>query len=59
MTKTNLIESLEESRERAVELLEKMKKIESRTQFHSEKFKGNTVVNCKREDNIERYRKLF
>lgn len=44
-------------REHARELLKEYKKVEKKTKFYKVKLNKNTVVYCKNEDQIEKYKR--
>lgn len=46
-----------ELRERAQKKLEEYKKVEKETKLHSIRLNKNTVVYCKNEDQIEKYKR--
>ena len=46
-----------EQRECAKKMLEEYKKVEKKTKLHSIRLNKNTVVYCKNEDQIEKYKK--
>lgn len=45
-----------DQRERAKKMLDEYKKVEKKTKFHSIRLNKNTVVYCKNEDQIEKYK---